>query len=76
MIMLVNVRVTPNAKKTEITKEGEALKVRLAAPAADGKANSELLGVLAAHFGVRKPSVIIVKGRKSRNKVIDVTGKG
>jgi len=75
MIMLLNIRVTPNARKTEIAKEGEVLKVRLAAPAVNGKANSELLAVLAAHFGVRKSSVTIVKGRKSRNKVIDITGK-
>ena len=75
IFMKIFVKVTPNARKTEIAKEGEVLKVRLAAPAVDGKANSELLAVLAAHFGVRKSSVTIVKGRKSRNKVIDITGK-
>ena len=70
--MLIKVRVTPNAKKTEIIKEGEILKVRLKASAVDGKANSALIEILAGYFRVRKSGVRIVKGQKSRQKVVEV----
>lgn len=73
--MKLNVKVTPNAKKTEIIEEGGLLKVRLAAPAVSGKANSALVELLTEHFGVKKSSIRITKGQKSRNKIIEITGK-
>lgn len=70
---LVNVRVTPNAKKDDIFQENERLRIRVKAPAVEDKANKALIELLAKHFMVKKGKVRIVKGEKSREKVIAIT---
>ena len=64
----------PGAKKSEFAGEhGGRIKLRLAAPAVDGKANEALIEFLADHFGVPKRNVRIASGLRSRQKrvVID-----
>jgi uncharacterized protein (TIGR00251 family) len=69
------VRVVPRAKKNEIAGQvGEAIKVRLTAPPADGKANEALIALLAEKLGVGKSQVEIVAGATSRNKMVCVLG--
>lgn len=68
----VNVRVIPGAKRTSVTREGDLLRVRLTAPAVDGKANKALVDVLADYFKVRKSRLEIIKGLKSRVKTISI----
>lgn len=59
----------PGASRTEFAgMHGERTKVRLAARAADGKANEALIEFLAAHYGVPRRSVRIIAGLKSRQK--------
>jgi uncharacterized protein (TIGR00251 family) len=70
--MILNIKVIPNAKKQQIKKDGQILKVYLNAPAVEGKANKALIEFLARHFSVRKSSVKITKGEKSRDKVINI----
>lgn len=70
--MRIKVKVIPNAKKSEIFGEGSSLRVRLAAPATEGKANSLLVKLLADHFNVKKSKIRIVSGHKSREKTVDV----
>jgi len=61
--------VQPGASRTEFAgKHGERVKVRLAAPAHDGKANQALIEFLAAYYGVPRRSVRITAGLKSRRK--------
>jgi uncharacterized protein (TIGR00251 family) len=69
------VKVTPNAGRSEITglKDG-VLQVRVAAPPDKGKANKELINVLAERLGIRKSAVLIVKGQTSRHKTIIIEG--
>ncbi len=67
--MKLKVRVVPNAKKQEVI-EGEVWKVKVRAPPEGGRANEELIEILAKHFGVKKSAVKILKGLKSREKVI------
>jgi uncharacterized protein (TIGR00251 family) len=69
------VKVTPNAGRNEITsfKEG-VLQVRIAAPPEKGKANKELTDFLSEVLGVKKSSILIIKGQTSRNKVIIIEG--
>ena len=72
--MILELHVQPGASRTEFAgKHGERIKVRLAARAVDGKANEALIEFLALHFRVRKSSVRIAAGLKSRQKrvVID-----
>lgn len=66
------VRVVPNAKRNEVKKEGERIKVYLTAPPVEGKANKLLIEVLAGHFNCKKSQIKIIKGEKSRGKVIEV----
>lgn len=70
--MLLNVKVIPNTRKNEIIKDGDGFRVRLNAPATGGMANSALVELLAKHFNVKKNNIRIVKGEKSREKVVEI----
>ena len=69
------VKVHPRAKKNTITGEvGDALKLALTAPPADGKANEACIEFFARLLKVPRSSVTIAAGQTSRNKVIRVAG--
>ncbi len=71
--MLMNVKTIPNAKKTEIVGwEGTALKIRIAAPATEGRANKELLRFVAELCDCAPSEVEIVKGQTAKLKILDV----
>ena len=71
--MLVHVHVTPNAKEPGVTRVGEAsFDVRVDEKALGGRANKRLLEILAEHFDVPRSQVSIVRGEKSRDKVVKV----
>lgn len=70
-----DVRVIPRARHNVVDGlQGEALKVRLAAPPVDGAANEALIAFLAEQLGVRKSALSIRSGAKSRNKTVYVEG--
>ena len=46
--------------------------VRVKAPPVDGKANAELIAVVAEHFGVRKAQVSIKSGASGRMKLVHI----
>ena len=50
------------------------LRVRLAAPAREGKANDALAGLLAGVLGVRRKDVMLVAGASGRRKLVRVRG--
>ena len=69
------VRVAPRAARTALAGEHDgALKVRVAAPPAEGAANEELVRFLARHFGVPARDVEIVAGHSSRTKRVRLRG--
>jgi uncharacterized protein (TIGR00251 family) len=69
------IKVHPRAKKNAITGElGEALKLALTAPPADGRANEACIEFFANLLDVPRPSVTIASGETSRRKVIRVAG--
>jgi uncharacterized protein (TIGR00251 family) len=71
------VRVVPRASKNQIVGvEGDAVKIRLAAPPVEGKANEALVKFLAALLDLPRSSIEIVAGQSSRNKVIRIRGVG
>ena len=71
------VKVQPRAKRSELAGEhGGALKVRLAAPPVNGKANDECRRFLASLFQVAPGAIEFVAGSASREKVIRVHGVG
>ena len=68
-------RVQPRAARSDIAGEyAGALKLRIAAPPVDGKANDECRRFLAKVFDVSPSSVEIVSGESSRDKIIRVRG--
>lgn len=71
--MKLTVRITPNAKKSEIVGEFDgALKIKIAAPALEGKANDELIRFLAEYYGVPRSRVTILRGETARIKVVAI----
>jgi uncharacterized protein (TIGR00251 family) len=70
------VRVHPRARNNSITGElGDALKVALAAPPCNGRANQACIEFFAELLAVQRSAVSIASGHTSRNKVIRVTGR-
>ena len=72
--MKLQVKVIPGAKKKLWKEEGSIIKVYLTAPALEGRANDALIDFLAEHFGIKRSTIEIVKGLKSRNKVVNILG--
>ncbi|MED5617971.1 DUF167 domain-containing protein [Ideonella sp. BN130291] len=63
------VSVVPNAKRTEaVGLHDGCLRVRLAAPALEGRANDELIAWLADQLGVARREVVLQQGASSRRK--------
>lgn len=74
--MIIRVRVIPNAKHSEVMgRVGSIVRVRVAAPAVDGKANQHLMEFLAEFFGVKERYVSILRGEKGKEKTIQVEGR-
>jgi uncharacterized protein (TIGR00251 family) len=73
--IVIAVRVTPGAKRSEVIDDsGERLRLRIAAPATEGRANTEVARFVAALFGVRPSAVSLVRGQRSRDKTLRIAG--
>ena len=71
----LELKTIPNAPRDEIAGWlGAALKVKVHAPALDGRANDALLAFLAEKLGVPRRAVALVRGDKSRHKVVRIDG--
>jgi uncharacterized protein (TIGR00251 family) len=71
--MFIRVHVTPNARGVRVTKVDESVfEVRIDERAIDGRANKRILEIMANHLGVPKSKVSIVRGAKTRDKIIEV----
>ena len=71
--VVLALHIQPGAKKTEVVgPHGDALKIRLAAPPVDGKANAALIDFLADCLGLPKAAVSLKSGQTSRRKVVEV----
>ena len=74
-ILTLTLHVQPGAKRTEVAGlHGDALKLRLAAPPIEGRANEALLRFIAETFCVPLRQVELRQGGQSRHKVVAVTG--
>ncbi|MBE9053203.1 DUF167 domain-containing protein [Nostocales cyanobacterium LEGE 11386] len=71
--MQKKVKVKPNAKQQKIAEQTDgSLTVHLKSPPVDGKANEELIKLLAEKFGVPKSHIRIKSGLSSRQKLIEI----
>jgi len=76
-VLCITVHVQPNARSTEIAgKHGEAIKIRVAAPPLDSRANELLIDLIAEKLGVSSSRVSLRRGSKSRRKLIEVLAPG
>lgn len=71
-----DIKVSPNAKKISVKKDGDLLKVYTTAKAMDGKANASVIAILAKYFHVKKREIQITRGLKSRYKSITIDNLG
>ncbi len=74
--LYVNVRVQPKAGKNElsISESKDLLKVKLTSAPVDGEANKALIKILAKFLKIKKTSIEITSGKKSRNKRVKIEG--
>ena len=84
--MRIICHITPHAKENKIEKQqvlalggvdandGELYKVYVAAAPEQGKANKKMIELLAQYFKVAKSQIRIIKGKISRNKIVEIIG--
>ncbi len=71
----LRLRVAPAARRSEIVgRHGDAWRVRVAAAPERGRANDELLDLLAAALDLPRRQLTLVAGTSSRDKLVDLTG--
>jgi uncharacterized protein len=69
------IKVIPNAPRTEIAGWlGDSLKIKVHAPALEGRANDELCKFLAGKLDLPRRAVTLLQGEKSRQKVVSILG--
>lgn len=71
----ISIKVKPNARVSSLEQvpDGSWL-ARLKSPPVDGKANEELIALVARHFGCAKSAVTIKSGAAGRLKRVQVGG--
>lgn len=74
-VVTLTLHVQPGARCSEVAGlHGEALKIRLAAPPIEGRANKALLKFIATLFEVPVRQVELRHGSQSRHKIVAITG--
>ena len=67
----IQVKVKPNARASELAEQADGTWLaRIKSPPVDGKANAELVELLAEHFGVSKGAIAIKSGAGARLKLV------
>lgn len=70
----LHVKVKPNARASSLAQQADGTWLaQLKSPPVDGKANEELIALVARHFGCRKAQVTIKSGASARLKWLQVT---
>ena len=71
----IRVHVIPNAKIDKVVGEhGDAIKIKLRAPAIEGKANTALRKFLAEKLSIPQRAIVLERGERSRDKVLRIDG--
>jgi uncharacterized protein (TIGR00251 family) len=74
-VITLTLHIQPGAKRSEIVGlHGDALKIKLAAPPIEGRANEALLKFIADLFAVPLRNTELKQGGQSRHKVVAVSG--
>ncbi len=76
-VWTLQIHVQPGVRTNQVAGEhGGSLKLKIAAPAVDNKANKCLTGFVAELWGVAQRQVMLVRGEGSRQKIVTVRGAG
>ena len=74
-VLKIKVKVEPRSSRSCIVGlYGDGLKIKLSSPPVEGRANKELIELLASSYGIKKADVEILSGHNSRNKIIALRG--
>ena len=72
---VLRLKVLPGAKRTKVIGPyGDQLKIAIAAPPVDGRANTVLLSWLADTLGIARSSITLLSGQTSRLKRVEIHG--
>lgn len=71
----VTIKVIPKSSKQGVKKVGDVIKVWLQSPPVEGRANEELVRILADKFSVSKSAIQIIHGIQGKNKTVDILGR-
>lgn len=69
---MIDVRVTPNASREQVSIDGERYLIRVTCPPEDGKANKAVTKLLAKALGVPPSRLTLVRGHTGRDKLFQV----
>ena len=73
MATVLQVRVKPNSRVSTFVEQPDGTWLaQLKSPPVDGKANAELVGLVAERFGCRKADVTIKAGAAGRTKLVKI----
>lgn len=71
----LRLRVSPGADRSAVVgRHGDAWKVRVVAPPERGRANDEVVALLARVLELARPAIRVVAGRSARDKVVELDG--
>ena len=71
--IIIKVKIVPGSSKNKIIGAyNDALKISVAAPPVEGKANKKCITYLAKYFDVAKSKIEIISGQTSKNKLIKI----
>lgn len=71
--MIINIKAITNAKKDEIIPlDNNTFKIKVTDLPVDNKANKKIIKILLQYFSVSKSQVVLKKGHKSSNKIIEI----
>jgi uncharacterized protein (TIGR00251 family) len=69
----ISIKVKPNARTSSLEESEQGVwYAQLKSPPVDGKANAELIALVAKHFGCKKADVTIKSGASGRNKIVSI----
>lgn len=73
MSRILELKVKPNARVSQLTEQADgSWLAQLKSPPVDGRANAELIALVAAHFGCRRTQVSIRAGAGGRRKLVRI----
>ena len=73
MSRIIELKVKPSARVSQLTRQPDgSWLAQLKSPPVDGKANAELIALVAGEFGVRRAQVSIRAGASGRRKLVKI----